>query len=74
MRPVRINYKNGVGDVAVWDAQYPEDEPRTSQARKDENVYYDNCTEVRAAGKAPIPTRRSGLWTPLGRRRRWHGV
>ena len=43
-----------MGDVAVWDAQHPEQDPRTSQARRDENVYYDDCSEVRAAGKAPI--------------------
>ena len=52
--PLRINYKNGVGDVAVWDAQHPEDDPRTSQAREDDSAYYDNCSEVRAAGKAPV--------------------
>jgi len=59
MRPVRINYKNGVGDVAVWDAEHLRtDRPRKSQARpddeNDEDVYYDNCSEVRLAGKAPI--------------------
>ena len=53
-KPLRINYKNGVGDVAVWDAQHPEEDPRTSQARKDESTHYDNCSEVRAAGNAPI--------------------
>ena len=54
MRPVRINYKNGVGDVAVWDGRRPEADPRSSQRRQDENVYFDDCGEVRAAGKAPI--------------------
>lgn len=54
MRPLRINYKNGVGDVAVWDAAHPEDDPRISQARRDVDVYYDNCSEARAAGEAPI--------------------
>ena len=53
-KPLRISYKNGVGDVAVWDARHPEDDPRTSQARKDTSVYYDNCSDVRAAGQAPI--------------------
>lgn len=56
-KPVRINYKNGVGDIAVWDASHPEDQPRTSQAQNDhtdEDVVYDNCSAVRAAGKAPI--------------------
>jgi hypothetical protein len=28
--PTRIIYKNGVGDVAVWDANHPEHDPRTS--------------------------------------------
>jgi hypothetical protein len=28
--PARIIYKNGVGDVAVWDTNHPEDAPRTS--------------------------------------------
>ena len=28
--PTRIMYKNGVGDVAVWDANHPEDDPRIS--------------------------------------------
>ena len=54
MRPVGITYENGLGDVAIWDPKHPEDDPRTSQARKDKDVYYDNCSEVRAAGKAPI--------------------
>jgi hypothetical protein len=26
--PTRIIYKNGVGDVAVWDANHPEEDPR----------------------------------------------
>lgn len=54
MKPVRINYNNGVGDAAVWDAEHPEDTPRTSQKWNDDDAFYDNCSEVRAAGKAPI--------------------
>lgn len=50
VRPVRINYKNGLGDIAVWDAEHPEIDPRISQARNDVDVFYDNCSEVRAAG------------------------
>jgi hypothetical protein len=28
--PTRIIYKNGVGDIAVWDANHPEEDPRIS--------------------------------------------
>ena len=53
-KPARINYNNGVGDVAVWDADHPEDDPRTSRAQDEGGVYFDNCDDVRAAGRAPI--------------------
>lgn len=53
--PARINYNNGVGDVAVWDADHPEDDPRISQAQDHQGgVYFNNCDDVRAAGRAPI--------------------
>jgi actin-like ATPase involved in cell morphogenesis len=34
MRPLRIDYRNGIGDAAVWDAEHPEEEPRMSERRR----------------------------------------
>jgi hypothetical protein len=60
----KIKYANGVGDVAVWDADHLDRKPeirakssptpeRSTPPRR-ESTYYKNCAEVRAAGKAPI--------------------
>ena len=57
-KPLKINYENGVGDVAVWDANHLNKRPRISESAKPraqgETEYYKNCDAVRAAGKAPI--------------------
>ena len=54
----QINYANGVGDVAVWDANHLNKRPRvgesTTPREQGETEYYKNCDAVRAAGKAPI--------------------
>jgi hypothetical protein len=57
-RPLRINYANGVGDVAIWDANHLNKEPRIGRSAKPREqsatTYYENCDAVRAAGKDPI--------------------
>jgi hypothetical protein len=57
-RPLKINYANGVGDVAVWDANHLNKRPQTSTTAKPhgqrETEYYKNYDAVHAAGKAPI--------------------
>ena len=61
----KVKYANGVGDVAVWDADNLNKKPeirigvRTESAPPEardqgEDVYYENCDAARAAGSAPI--------------------
>ena len=57
-RPLKINYANGVGDIAVWDANHLNKRPRIGGSakprRQGETNYFENCDAVRAVGKAPI--------------------